>query len=53
MPRRPEIDKLPAETRAKVDKLIAENAFGNYRGLAEALQAEGIELSYNPPNSWI
>jgi Protein of unknown function (DUF3486) len=47
MPRRPEIDKLPVEVKAKVDKLIADNAFGNYRGLADALQAEGIELSYN------
>jgi hypothetical protein len=45
MPRRSEIDKLPVETRAKVDALIATNAFGNYQELADQLAEQGVALS--------
>lgn len=45
MPRRSELDKLPVETRAKIDALIAANAFGNYQQLADQLAEQGIALS--------
>jgi Protein of unknown function (DUF3486) len=45
MPKRPEVDKLPAATVAKINTLIAQNAFGNYQELSEKLADEGVFLS--------
>ena len=45
MPRQSKIDKLPAELRAALDKLVLDNNFSGYESIAEYFKERGYSLS--------
>lgn len=45
MPRQSNIDKLPAELRQTLDKLLLDNNFGSYTAIADYFKERGYSLS--------